>query len=57
MNVSRQSEWVFFIDDRPIEDLTPEERQARFDRQIGPCIETLSKEEITVLRRAYMLDK
>ena len=55
--MSRQSEWVFFIDDRPIEELTPEERQARFDRQIGPCIETLSKEEITIVRRAYMLDK
>lgn len=56
-NAKRENPWLFFIDDRPIEDLKPEERLARFWRQIGPCLAQLTEEEIGILRRAYLLDE
>lgn len=46
-----------YIDDRPIEMLTPKERQERFDRQIGPDIDKLSDEDIKLMRKAYLLDQ
>ena len=47
---------VYCIDGTPIEMLTPEERQARFDRQIGPDLHKLTEEEVKKVRKAYMLD-
>lgn len=49
--------YKFIIDDRPIEMLTPKERQERFDRQIGPDIDRLSDEDIKPMRKAYLLDE
>lgn len=45
------------IDDRPIEMLTREERQARFERQISPFFEKMSPEEIERVRKTYRIDE
>ncbi len=54
-NAKRENPCLFFIDDRPIEDLMPEERLARFWRQIGPYLHQLTAEEKEIMKRAYRL--
>ena len=45
-NAKRENPCLFFIDDRPIEDLMPEERLARFWRRLALiCISLLQKKK------------
>ena len=56
MSVSDKPKYIT-IDDRPLEMLTREERQARFERQIGPFFKKMSPEEIERVRKTYKIDE
>lgn len=53
----RIDENTWFLDERPMDILTKAERQERFDREIGPDIDKISKEDMQILRKVYMLDE
>lgn len=54
--MSWSDEHIFFLDERPIEILTPTERKIRFEKEIGPDIPNLTEAEIETLKKAYMLN-
>lgn len=57
MSMPRIDENTWFLDERPMDILTKAERQERFDREIGPDIDKISKEDMQILRKVYMLDQ
>lgn len=56
MNMPRVNEKIYWLDERPMELLTPKERQERFDREVGDDLAKLSEVDIEKLKKAYMLE-
>ena len=52
----RVNEKTYWLDERPIELLTPKERQERFAREVGNDLTKLSESDIKKLKKAYMLE-
>lgn len=50
-------EKTFYVDDRPIEELSLKEREERFVRQIGKDYYNHSETDKKLLLKAYLLEK
>ncbi|MBR4111823.1 MAG: hypothetical protein IKK53_02190 [Ruminiclostridium sp.] len=48
---------AFYVDDRPIEELSLKEREERFIRQIGKDYYNYSETDKKLLLKAYLLEK
>lgn len=47
---------IAYIDGLPVERLSPQERRAKFDREIGPDIPKLPPETLERLKKFYLLE-